>query len=308
MNPVDSNTESGFISASYPLDLVNRAREVMLGANQELFSANAADISEAPTQFSPLSFQLTSRLDEFATLLSSTDFFSDAFSYQEENTTEETEDSAFSEAFKDAFSDGSGTDADDAFSSLDLDAQEQSVETVIDTYNKLIEWLDGNPYAINPSLKADLFKDMNSNVLAGIVSNTSAAQEEGPVTRVDGEAGSQNRQAEPFSPQISGTSGLTVESSLSKIGLTLNTDGTLDVEDNFAQQFKTDFSRAYDALAGEEGFFTQIGSALDTLNSRDSRFNVYTRSDNAQVYTRDPDVQVRNIYRSNITSLLNIFA
>ena len=306
MNPVDSNAGNGFISASYPLDLVNRAREVMLGANQELFSAGAADISDAPTQFSPLSFQLTSRLDEFATLLSSTDFFSDAFSYQEENTTEETENSAFLEAFNDVFSDG--TDANDAFLSLDLDAQEQSVETVIDRYNELIEWLDGNPYAISPSLKADLFKDMNSNVLAGIMSNTSAAQEESPATRVDGEAGSQNRQADSFSPQVSGTSGLTVESSLSKIGLTLNTDGTLEVEENFAQQFKTDFSRAYDALAGEEGFFTQIGSALDTLNSRDSRFNVYTRSENTQIYTRDADVQVRNMYRSNIASLLNIFA
>lgn len=306
MNPVDSNAGSGFISASYPLDLVNRAREVMLGANQELFSANAADISEAPTQFSPLSFQLTSRLDEFSTLLSTTDFFSDTFSYPKKNRAGENEEPAFYEAFKALLSDG--TDASDAFSSVDLDAQEQSVETVIDRYNELIEWLDGNPYAISPSLKADLFKDMNSNVLADIMSNTSAVQEESPATRVDSEADSQNRQAESFSPQVSGASDLTVESSLSKIGLTLNTDGTLEVEENFAQQFKTDFSRAYDTLAGEEGFFTKIGSALGTLNSRDSRFNVYTRSDNTQIYTRDADVQVRNMYRSNIASLLNIFA
>jgi flagellar capping protein FliD len=194
-------------------------------------------------------------------------------------------------------------------SALDLDAQEQSVQTVIDKYNELVEWLDSNPYTINPSLKADLFKEMDSNVLAGIMSNTSAVQEETPGTRVDGEAGSQSRQADPFSPQVSGTSDFTMESSLSKIGLTLNTDGTLDVEENFSQQFKTDFSRAYDALAGEEGFFTKIGSALDTLNSRDNRFNVYTRSDNNnQIYTRGVDAQVRNIYRSNITSLLNIFA
>ena len=306
MNPVDSNAGNGFISASYPLDLVNRAREVMLGANQELFSAGAADISEAPTQFSPLSFQLTSRLDEFSMLLSSTDFFSDAFSSPKENTTEETQNSAFFEAFKAAFSDGSNTN--DTFSTLDLDAQEQSVETVIDKYNELIEWIDGNPYAISPSLKADLFKEMNSNVLAGIMSNAFAGQEETSATRVDGEAGAQSQQSNPFSPQVSSTSDLTVESRLSKIGLTLNTDGTLAVEDNFAQQFKTDFSRAYDALAGEEGFFTQIGSALNTLNSRDSRFNVYTRSDNDQVYTRGADVQVRNMYRNNIASLLNIFA
>ena len=304
MNPVDSNAENGFISVSYPLDLVNQAREVMLGANQELFSAGAADISDSPTQFSPLSFQLTARLDEFSTLLSSTAFFSDSFSYQDGTTATETEDSAFLEAFKDVFSDGT----DDAFSTLDLDAQEQSVETVIDRYNELIEWLDSNPYAISPSLKADLFKEMSSNVLAGVISNASASQEESSATRVDGETGSQNQGSNPFSPQVSGTSDLTVESRLSKIGLTLNTDGTLEVEDNFAKQFKTDFSRAYEALAGEEGFFTKIGSALDTLNSRDSRFNVYTRSDNDQVYTRGADVQLRNMYRSNIASLLNIFA
>ena len=303
MNPVDSNAENGFISVSYPLDLVNQAREVMLGANQELFSAGAADISDTPTQFSPLSFQLTSRLDKFSTLLSSTDLFSDFFSYQKENTAEE---SAFSKTLEALFSDG--TDTTDAFSDLDLDAQEESVKTVIDGYNELIEWLDGNPYAISPSLKADLFKEMNSNVLAGIMSNASASREESSATRVDGEAGSQTQQANPFSPQVSGSSDLTMESGLSKIGLTLNTDGTLEVEDNFAQQFKTDFSRAYEALAGKEGFFTKIRSALDTLNSRDSRFNVYSRSDNDQVYTRGADVQVRNMYRSNIASLLNIFA
>jgi hypothetical protein len=302
MKPVDSNAGNGFISTSYPLDLVNRAREVMLGANQELFSANAADISEAPTQFSPLSFQLTSRLDEFSTLLSSTDFFSESFSYQEENTTKETEDSNFSEALKGIFSDG--TAPNDAH----LDAQEQSVETVIDRYNELIDWLDSNPYAISPSLKADLFKEMNSNVLSGIMANTSAVQQEPTTTRVDGASGSQSRQADPFSPQVSGTSDLTVESRLSKIGVTLNTDGTLDVKENFAQQFKTDFSLAYDALAGEDGFFTKIDSAINTLNSRDNRFNVYARNDNAQVYTRDTDVQIRNIYRTNIASLLNIFA
>nr|WP_319490289.1 hypothetical protein [uncultured Desulfobacter sp.] len=306
MDPVDSNTENGFISVSYPLDLVNQAREVMLGANQELFSAGAADISDAPTQFSPLSFQLTSRLNEFSTLLSSTDFFSDAFSYREENTAEETEASAFSDALKELFSDG--TDTTETFSALDLEAQEQSVETVIDKYNELIEWLDDNPYAISPSLKADLFKEMNSNVLAGVMSNASAGQEESSGTRVDGEAGSQSQQANPFSPQVSGTSDMTLESSLSKIGLKLNTNGTLEVEDSFSRQFKTDFSSAYDALAGEDGFFTKIGSALDTLNSRDSRFNVYTRSDNDQVYTRGADVQVRNMYRRNIASLLNIFA
>nr|WP_321401069.1 hypothetical protein [uncultured Desulfobacter sp.] len=306
MDPVDSNTKNGFISVSYPLDLVNQAREVMLGANQELFSAGAADISDTPTQFSPLSFQLTSRIDEFSALLSSTDFFSDAFSRQKENTAEETEESVFSDALKALFSDG--TDTTETFSTFDLEAQEQSVETVIDKYNELIKWLDDNPYAINPSLKADLFKEMNSNVLAGVMSNASTGQEESSATRVDGEAGSQSQGSNPFSPQVSGTLDMAVESSLSKIGLTLNTDGTLEVEDSFAQQFKTNFSSAYDALAGEDGFFTKIGAALDTLNSRDSRFNVYTRSDNDQVYTRGADVQVRNMYRTNIASLLNIFA
>ncbi len=98
MNPVDSNTGNGFISASYPLDLVTQAREVMLGANRELFSANIADISsDPPAEFSQLSFQLTSRLDGFSELLSSTDFFSESSPYQDGAPGQETENSTFSE-------------------------------------------------------------------------------------------------------------------------------------------------------------------------------------------------------------------
>ena len=306
MNPVDSNAGNGVISVSYPLDLVNQAHEVMLGANRELFSANAADISETPAEFSQLSFQLTSRLDGFSTLLSSTNFFTESFSDQGKTVAEKTENSAFSKTLEDSFL--AGTNMYEAFSSLEIETQEKSVRTVIDEYNGLIEWLDSSQYTISPSLKADLFKDMNSEILTGIISSTSAVQENAAASRVDGTA-SQTQQTDPFSPQVSGTSDYTVESALSKIGLTLNTDGTLDVEEDFEKQFKTDFSRAYDTLSGEEGFFTQIGSALDTLNSsRDSRFNVYTRNDNTQVYTRDADLQVRNIYRKNIASLLNTFA
>ncbi|WP_320042000.1 flagellar filament capping protein FliD [uncultured Desulfobacter sp.] len=306
MNPVDSNAENGFISVSYPLDLVNQAREVMLGANQELFSANVADISsDPPTEFSQLSFQLTSRLDGFSELLSSTDFFSELSPYQDEPATEETENSTFSESVEALFS--NNTDTNGAFSASDLKAQEESVKTVIEAYNELVEWLDSSQYAINPSFKADLFKDMNSQVLESITSNKSPAQENAPATRVDGTA-PQARQTESFSPQVVDASDETMESALSGIGLTLNTDGTLNVEKKFDAQFQTDVSRAYDVLAGKEGFFTKIGSAIDKLNSRDSRFDIYTQNDNAQVYTRDAGVQVRNIYRTNIASLLNIFA
>lgn len=305
MTPVDSNTGNGFISVSYPLDLVNQAREVMLGANLELFSANAADISETPAEFSQLSFELTSRLNGFSTLLSSTSFFSESFSNQGKTAAEDAEYSSFSKMLDYSFLDE--TDRDEAFSSLDLDAQGQSVTTVIDAYNELVEWLDSSQYAISPSLKADLFKDMNSEVLGGMIPVTSAVQKNTTALRLDGTA-SQGQQKTPFSPQVSGTSDSTVESALSEIGLTLTTDGPLDVAEDFGQRFKTDFSRAYDVLSGEDGFFTQINSALDTLTSRDSRFNVYTRNDNYQVYTRDADVQVRNIYRTNLASLLNIFA
>nr|WP_320190050.1 flagellar filament capping protein FliD [uncultured Desulfobacter sp.] len=307
MNPVDSNAENGFISVSYPLDLVNQAREVMLGANQELFSANVDDISsEPPAEFSQLSFQLTSRLDGFSELLSSTDFFSESSPYQDEPATEETENSTFSESVEALFSDN--TDTNGAFSAPDLKAQEESVKTVIEAYNELVEWLDSSQYAINPSFKADLFKDMNSRVLESITSNTSPDQENAQTPRVDGTA-PQAPQTESFSPQVvDDASNETMESALSEIGLTLNTNGTLDVEKEFDTQFQTDVSRAYNVLAGEEGFFTKFGSAVDQLNNRDSRFNVYTQNDNAQVYTRDAGVQVRNIYRTNIASLLNIFA
>lgn len=303
MNPVDSNAGNGFISATYPLDLVNQAREVMLGADRELFSANVADISsDPPAEFSQLSFQLTSRLDGFSELLASTDFFSESSPYQDKTS---TENSTFSEIAEALFS--NRTDVNEAFSAPDLKTEEESVKTVIEAYNELVEWLDSSQYAINPSLKADLFKEMNSQVLEGITSNTSPTPEDVPATRVDGSA-SQTGQTDSFSPQIVDAPDATMESALSEIGLTLNTDGTLDVEKKFDAQFQTDVSRAYDVLAGEDGFFTKIGSAIDKLNNRDSRFNVYTQNDNAQVYTRDAGVQVRNMYRANIASLLNIFA
>lgn len=306
MDPVDSNASNGFISVPYPLDLVNQAREVMLGANRELFLADTAETSDTPAEFSQLSSQLSARLDEFSTLLSSTDFFSKSFSSQSRTADAETKDSDFAVTLADGFSDE--TDTDEAFSSaLDPDTQEQSVRTVIDEYNQLVEWLDSSQYSISPSLKADLFKDINSEVLEDIIPGTSAARENAGTTHVD-ETASQTRQTDSFSPQVSEASDIPVESALSEIGLTLNTNGTLEVEEEFEQQFKSDFSRVYDVLSGEDGFFTKISSALDTLNSRDSRFNVYTRNDNSQVYTNDADVQVRNAYRANVASLLNTFA
>lgn len=297
MDPVDSNSSNGFISASYPLDLVNQAREVVLGANRELFLVDTADTSDTPAEFS----QLSARLNEFSTLLSSTDFFSEDFSSQSQTEAAETEDSTFAETLEDGVLDETG----EAFSSsLDLDAKEQSVRTVINEYNGLVEWLDSSQYSISSSLKADLFKDMNSDVLEGIISGTSPALKN--ATPHVNETESQARQTD-HSPHVSRISDSTVESALSEIGLTLNTDGTLDVEEEFEQQFKTNFSRAHDVLSGEEGFFTKISSFLDAINNRDSRFNVYDTR-NTQVYTHDTDAQVRNAYRTNVASLLNTFA
>lgn len=305
MDPVDSNSSNGFISASYPLDLVNQSREVVLGANRELFLVDTADTSETPAEFSQLSARLSVRLDEFSTLLSTTGFFSEAFLSQSQTEAAETEKSTFAEILEEGVLDE--TDTDEAFSSsLDLDAQEQSVKTVIHEYNELIEWLDSSQYSISSSLKADLFKDMNSDVLEGIISGTSPVPKNA-APHVN-ETESQTRQTD-HSPQVSGISDSTVESALSEIGLTLNTDGTLNVEEEFEQQFKSNFSRAHDVLSGEEGFFTKISSFLDAINNKDSRFNVYdTRNDNTQVYTNNTDAQIRNAYRTSVASLINTFA
>lgn len=88
-----------------------------------------------------------------------------------------------------------------------------------------------------PFKKPNLYKikivifilEMNSEVLKGIISNTAAVQENTAATRVD-EPVSQTQQTDPFSPQVSGTSDSTVESTLSKIALTLNTNGTIDAD------------------------------------------------------------------------------
>jgi len=305
MNPVDSNAGNGFINVPYPLDLVNQAREVMLGANRELFLADTAGTPETPVEFSQLSVRLSVRLDNFSTLLSSFDFFSKPVSPQSPGADAKTKDSAVAGPQADAFLD----EADKAFSSPgDLDAREQSVRTVIDAYNGLIEWLDNSEYAISPSLKTDMFKEMNSSVLKGIIPGTSAVRENaGSAAHAEGTA-SYTRQADRFSPQISGPPDSTVESALSEIGLTLNADGTLDVGGDFGHQFKTRFSRAHDILSGERGFFTKINGFLDSVNNRDSRFNIPARNDTPRVYTGNADVQVHNAYRTNVASLLNTFA
>ena len=313
MDPVDSNSSNGFISVSYPLDLVDQARKVVLGADRELFLAdtaqNANQASDDPAAFSQMSSRLTARLDEFSTLLSSTEFFFEAQNSQTSGT--DGEDSAFAQALADISS--GQTEADEAFSTtLDLDAQAESVRTVIDEYNELVEWLgstqsDISQYGISQSLKSDLFKALNSDVLDGIISGTSTVSDNTDTTHVDGTA-SGTQQAGPFSPKVSETSDTTVEAALSKIGLTLNADGTLDIGETFDQKFKSDVRSAYDVLSGQEGFFTKISTSLDALNNRDSRFNVVSENNTPQVYTRNADVQVRSAYRANVASLLNTFA
>ncbi|MCG8687790.1 MAG: hypothetical protein MI892_23130 [Desulfobacterales bacterium] len=186
----------------------------------------------------------------------------------------------------------------------------ESVKTVIEEYNSLIEWIDENQYFISTSLKATLFSDLNSAVLetqAVSYKNGNGESDPDAVFTVGGENRIYDDGSQGFLPRLDKDTDDTIESDLAGIGLTLNTDGTLGVEDRFETNFRSRFSDIYEILSGDNGFFTKISNALDSIRNSDSDQYVYSKN-HILVYSTDAASEAKKIYQENVSSLINIFA
>jgi hypothetical protein len=186
-----------------------------------------------------------------------------------------------------------------------IEAVAESVTNVIGEYNDLIEWIDENDYFISNSLKKALFEELNSAVLETRTVSYGDNSESESFAVVQG--GVKIYDNAGFFPQLNGDIHPTVESEMADIGLTLNSDGTLDMDTDFQAYFKSRFKEIHDTLAGDDGFFTKIGEALEEIRSETDDRYVYSKN-HVLVYSTDAGTEAKKIYQENVSTLINTFA
>lgn len=171
---------------------------------------------------------------------------------------------------------------------------------LISEYNSFIQWLDENDSVINPSIKTALFSDIDSAVLEDTYLTSGASN--GGTTRETIHVG---QYAAPVTrgPDI-GLYGL--DSDLDEIGLSLNSDGTLDISADFETAVAGRLWDVYDTLGGDDGFFTKINAAIeDVQESGEGQYLLYRSS--VLSYT-DEGRDSRSIYRESGASLISMYA
>ena len=164
---------------------------------------------------------------------------------------------------------------------------------IIEDFNRLIQWIDDNDSIIGPGLKRHLFKDLSSiAVQTGTVKKAEATEE------TNGPAG--------FRSILSLDDENTIDSDLSRIGLTLNNDGTITVGEDFAASVSRHLRGVYDALGGSNGFFTTISKAIDEIHGKGESGFVYPMN-SILSYTGEGG-GARAVYQNNTFNIVNFFA
>ena len=67
---------------------------------------------------------------------------------------------------------------------------------------------------------------------------------------------------------VTASAGGGIDKVFSDIGLTLNHDGTIDMGDDFMASVAGSTRQVYDALGGENGFFTAISRAIASIHGK----------------------------------------
>ncbi|MCG8616585.1 MAG: hypothetical protein MI802_10245 [Desulfobacterales bacterium] len=185
-----------------------------------------------------------------------------------------------------------------------FDAASDHVVNVIGQYNDMISWIDENAYFISKSLKTELFSSFNSGVFdhQTVDFDDSAAK---TFAVVDGEYKIYENSS--AMPRVTDAEEDTLASQLAGIGLTLNNDGTLGMDSDFQTHFKSRFRDIFDTLSGDEGFFTKINEAIETIQASDEDRYVYT-SNHVLVYSADAATTAKKIYQENVSTLINTLA
>lgn len=166
---------------------------------------------------------------------------------------------------------------------------------IIGDYNELISWIDDYDYVISKSLKTALFKNMSSISVQNDGVSLASSGTRRDVASVTG-----------FSTQLNLSDENTIDSDLKSIGLGLNNNGSLDITDEFASQVNGNLRKVHEALAGDNGFFSKIAEAIDTIQSK--KESSYVFSLNSMV-SYEPGSQNRNsVYKGNSSSIISFFA
>ncbi len=167
---------------------------------------------------------------------------------------------------------------------------------IINDYNELIEWLDDNKSAITPTLKKELFKDLSSIVIQDqtLKVNSNGSTTNLGVSHID------------FASAVTLEKKNTIDNKLTDIGLTLNNDGTIEINDDFSSSVSGRLRDVYDTLAGTDGFFTKISDAIDTIHGKSESNYVFALN---SVLSYDANGTNRqSIYKTNSSSIISFFA
>lgn len=178
------------------------------------------------------------------------------------------------------------------------------VVSVIGAYNDMISWIDENEYFISKSLKTELFSSFDADI-PGTRTVEFSRNMDKTFAVVKGEV--KIYEDSGISPRLTNTGNQTLRSRLEAIGLSLKTDGTLDIGSGFEAGFRSNFRHIHDTLSGDTGFFTRINEALDKIRASDDDRYVYT-ANHVLVYTADAGAAAKKIYQQNVSTLINTFA
>lgn len=172
----------------------------------------------------------------------------------------------------------------------------QELEQIIGDYNTLVHWIDDNENVISPSLKAALFKELPSL----------ATRNQTVKPAVDSKNGKMSTVYSDFASVINTVDNNTVDSELTAIGLTLNTDGSLDIGDDFAASVAGNLRQVHDVLAGETGFFTRISEAIDDIQGKKEQNYIIPLN---SILSYDANGTNRqSVYKSRSGSIISFFA
>ncbi|MFH2093285.1 MAG: flagellar cap protein FliD N-terminal domain-containing protein [Pseudomonadota bacterium] len=167
---------------------------------------------------------------------------------------------------------------------------------IIDDYNDLIRWIDDNDSVISPSLKKTLFKDLSSIATQNKAITLESIELTDPVIRVN----------TGFKTDLNLENTNSIDADLLEIGLTLNTDGTIDIGEDFSNLVNARLMDVYEALAGDAGFFTKISDRIDTIHGKSE--NNYVFAFNHILSYTPQGTNRQSIYKSGSASIISLFA
>lgn len=173
-----------------------------------------------------------------------------------------------------------------------LSVLEKELHGVVADYNSMIDWLDDNKRYISPTLKRDIFTDIDSLALK---QKNISGKKSG--NRGDGEGLS-------ILPQVKNSGSF--DTKLAAIGLKLDNDGRLEISDDFASALENDLASVHETLAGEDGLFSKIGSAVDFILNQSGAKYILEKS---HYLSYDSEGEGgKNVYRESVSQMLNIYA